>query len=191
MAAVETSKEKEARVVKMLDGRTVEFAGKKRMLKTSDPTTLTVRIDWENGETRTFRIPDQLIAQFACHGAEQKLGDEIAGMKNEDGSPADTEDLVYIVDELMERLSGGEWSTKREGGVGGVSVLARAMAELTGKSLDTIKAFLKDRTQKEKVDLRHSPRLKPIIERIESERAAKGTKTDVDALLAEANDLTA
>ena len=84
----------EYNLVKMDDGREVEFAGKRRMLKESiigEDGTVSVRLDFVNGESRTFVLPDSLLARFAGHGAEQKLGDEVAGL-------ADVEDAVMAVD---------------------------------------------------------------------------------------------
>lgn len=168
--------------VKMTDGRLVDFPGKRQKMMTSKATedgTLQVTIDYRNGETRLFTMPPSLINQFALHGAEQKLGDEAAGVK-------DLDDAILAIDELIDRLYNGEWGVKRESsGIAGTSVLVRAMVEFSGKSVEQIKAFLKDKTHAEKVALRNSPKLKPIVERLESEKAAKGTsKVDTDALLA-------
>lgn len=177
MAKVETVIE----TVTMEDGRIVEFAGKRKMLKTSilDKEEVQIRLDFRNGQTRLFTIPGILLDKFAAHGAEQKLGDETAGLE-------DVEDYVMAIDELIDRLYSGEWGQKREAnGMAGTSVLARALCELTGKDRDTIKAFLAGKTQAEKVALRNSAKVKPIVERLESEKVSKATKVDTDGLLAE------
>ena len=67
----------------------------------------------------------------------------------------------------------------------GTSVLARALIEVTGKSAEKVREYLKGKTQAEKVALRNSAKIKPVVERIEAEKAAKGSKVDTDALLAE------
>lgn len=166
--------------VNMQDGRTVDFAGKRKLLKESFVDAdgqVSVRLDFRNGETRTLNLREDMIAKYAAHGAEQKLGDEIAGLD-------DVDDCVIAVDELIERLDQGEWGVKREGnGMAGTSVLARALAELKGVSIEKVKAFLKTKSQVEKVALRGNPALKPIIDRIEAEKASKGPKIDTDALL--------
>lgn len=168
--------------VTMNDGRIVDFAGKRKLLKESikDGDKVQVRLDFRNGETRLFTIPDNLMAKFASHGAEQKLGDEIAGLQ-------DTEDCVLAIDELIERLYNGEWNIKREsGGMSGTSVLVRALIEHTGKTAEAIKEFLKNKTQAEKIALRNNPKVKPIVDRIEAEKAAKSsTKVDTDSMLDE------
>jgi len=169
-AAEETVKskvEKIVEVVTMQDGRTVEFVGKRKMLKESFPETGTVRLDFRNGETRSFVIP----------GAEQKLGDETAGVD-------DVDDMVLAVDDLIGRLNKLEWSVKREGGgFGGTSVLLRALVEFSGRTAEQVKEFLAGKSQAEKMALRNSAKLKPIVDRLEAEKASKGAKVDTDALL--------
>lgn len=183
-------------IVKMNDGteppRLVEFAGKRKLLKTSfvEPDgAVKVRLDWRNGESRLFTIPTNLMAKFAAHGAEQKLGDEIAGLKDDKGQDADIDDCILAVDELIDRLYQGEWSTKRESnGLAGTSVLIQALvlAYDGKKSIEDVKAFLKPKTQAEKVALRNNPRIKPFVEKIEAEKAAKtAAKVDTTAMLAE------
>lgn len=168
--------------VKMLNGDIVDFAGKRKLIKTSFVTPegkVQTRLDFRNGETRIFTIPESLLTKFAAHGAEQKLGDEIAGL-------TDTDDCVIAVDELMDRLNKGEWGvTRQANGMAGTSVLVRALVQHTGKTVDAIKQFLAGKTQAEKVALRNNPKIKPIVEAIEAEKAAKGSKVDTDALLGE------
>lgn len=174
--------ETQVETVTMTDGRIVDFAGKRKLLKESSVTAdgkVAVRLDFRNGETRLFTLPDNLMAKFAAHGAEQKLGDEIAGLN-------DVEDCVLAVDELIDRLYNGEWSVKREAnGMAGTSVLVRALVEHTGKTVDAIKQFLAGKSQAEKVALRNNPKIKPIVERIEAEKASKKANVDTDAMLGE------
>jgi hypothetical protein len=168
--------------VTMADGRIVDFAGKRKLLKESLVTAegkVQVRLDFRNGETRLFTIPDAMLAKFAAHGAEQKLGDEIAGLE-------DVGDCTLAVDELIDRLYNGEWGVKREAnGMAGTSTLLKALVEHTGKTVEQIKTFLAGKTQAEKVALRNNPKIKPIVQRIEDEKAAKKTNVDTDALLGE------
>ncbi len=174
--------ETQVETVTMTDGRVVDFAGKRKLLKESSVTAdgkVQVRLDFRNGETRLFTVPDALLLKFAAHGAEQKLGDEIAGLN-------DVEDCVLAVDELIDRLYNGEWSVKREAnGMAGTSVLVRALVEYTGKTVEQIKQFLSGKSQAEKVALRNNPKIKPIVERIEAEKASKKANVDTDAMLGE------
>lgn len=180
MAKQETAVE----TVTMQDGRVVDFAGKRKLLKESMVTPtgeVQVRLDFRNGETRLFTVPPALRDKFAAHGAEQKLGDEIAGTDEVD-------DCVLAIDNLIDRLYNGEWTVKRESsGMSGTSVLLRALVEHTGKTAEAIKAFLMGKSQAEKVALRNNPKIKPIVDRIEAEKAAKASKSsvDTDALLGE------
>ena len=90
--------------VTMLDGRIVDFPGKRKLQKSytiDEDGTVVVKLDFINGETRIFTIPPELLHRFAAHGAEQKLGDAIAGLDNID-------DGVEAVDALMDRLNAGE-----------------------------------------------------------------------------------
>jgi hypothetical protein len=173
--------------VTMTDGRIVDFPGKRRLQKDTFITPegkVSVRLDFVNGETRTFVPREDMYPVFVGHGAEQKLGDEMAGID-------DIDDAVLAVDELIENLNKGEWSQKREPGTAqGTSVLLRAMVEYTGKPLETVKEFLKDKTPAEKNALKASKiankagaTIKSIVDRLEEEKAAKGQKVDAKALL--------
>lgn len=187
----------EALKVKMTDGREVEFVGKRKMLKDTivdeskislDGTSvilsagaLAIRMDFRNGETRTFPIPVALIAKAAGHGWEQKYGDETAGTE-------DPEDMILEVDALDERLQKGEWRTVREPGssMAGTSVLFKAMVEVyPNKTPEQLKTYLALRSQAEKTALRNSSKLKDVVARLDAEKAAKTAKVDTEALLGE------
>ena len=179
---------KEVEIVTMSDGRKVEFAGKRQLLKTSVPSEEggpAVILDFRNGASVRYQIPPTLLERFALHGAEQKLGDETAGTK-------DVDDMQLDVEALIERLDRGEWSIKREGGgMAGTSILLKALVEYGGKSVEEVKAYLKDKSHNDKLAMRGSTRKnkhgisrKEIVERLESEKLAKGAKVDTDALLA-------
>jgi hypothetical protein len=168
--------------VVMTDKRVVPFPGKRKLDKTSllnEDGSVTVRLDFRNGETRDFRVPNGMLTKFAAHGAEQKLGDEIAGVE-------DIDDAVLAVDELIERLYNGEWGVKRDAsGISGTSVLLRAIVEVTNKPIDKIKEYLKTKTQAEKLALRESAKYKPVVARLEAEKASKRQKIDVAPLESE------
>ena len=178
-----------AQVVKMKDGREVEFVGKRRMLKESiiEGNKVSVRLDFVNGETRLFALPTALMLRFAGHGAEQKLGDETAGEEK-------IEDMILAVDDLITQLNKGEWGAVREaGGFSGASIVIRAIMEASGKSQDDVKAFLQKKldtteglTRKKLYDSFRNPNSKvgKIIERLEREERAKSAVLDADAELA-------
>ncbi len=168
-------------VVKMSDGREVSFAGKRKAIKSSDFVNgeVQVRIDFRNGTSKLYTIPAALTERAACHGGEQKYGDSYAGVESVD-------DMILACDAVQENMTAGDWSARVEGsGIAGTSVLARALVELTGKTPEAIKEFLKAKTQADKMALRASSKLKPIIDRLEAEKVAKASKIDTSALLAE------
>lgn len=179
----------EVETVEMEDGRKVEFAGKRKMLKDSvfdaSGHVDNIRFDFRNGKVVTFKIPDiktvdgqNLLQQFAAHGVEQKIGDETAG---ED----DVDDMVEAVVGIIDRLNKGEWSVRGQGGgMGGTSILIQALMEKSGKPIEAIRAFLAPLTQQDKMALRNSAQLKPIVEKLEAAKLAKSAKVDTDALLA-------
>lgn len=173
----------ESEMVTMEDGSQEEFVGKKKMIKNTvidDNGNIDLTLRFRNGSIVNFTLPPALMSRFAAHGAEQKIGDEIAGL-------VDIDDCVLAVQELCDRLTRGEWSMKREGGSGlaGTSVLARALVEMTGKTMEDIKGFLAGKTQAEKVALRNNPKVKPFIEKIEAEKVSKASKVDTDSMLGE------
>lgn len=175
---------KEATVIEtvtMKDGKIVEFAGKRKLLKNSSVTAegkVVVRMDFRNGEFREFTIPDALLLKFASHGAEQKLGDEIAGLD-------DTDDCVLATDELIDRLYQGEWGIKREAnGLAGTSVLVRALCEVYNKTREQVKAILATKSQADKIALRNLEKIKPVIARLEAEKTSKKAPVDEVALTA-------
>lgn len=183
--ATETVKKPKAEVltVLMADGRKVDFAGKRKMLKETliEGSAVAVRLDFRNGETRSYPIPDSLLLKAAGHGWEQKLGDETAG---ED----DVDDMILSVEKLYDKnLSKGIWNSVREPGssMAGTSVLMQALIEASGKTKEEIKAYLENKSPAEKAALRGSSKLLPIVQRIEQEKAAKSAKVDVSAQLAE------
>lgn len=174
--------------VKMDDGREVQFAGKRKLIKEStiaDNGDIEVRLDFVNGEVRYFKLASDaaLFAQFAAHGAEQKLGDEIAGLEEVD-------DCVMAVDELLTRLEAGEWGVKRESnGMAGSSVLAKALVAATGKHISEIKTFLSTKSHAEKTALRNNPKVLAEVQKIEAAKSKGKDKhaVDTDAMLDELN----
>ena len=126
--------------VQMTDGRVVNFTTKKRLDKTlikNEDGSLQVRLDWRNGETRLFTLRPDMIADYALHGAGQKLGDEAAGID-------DLDDAIEAVDQLTLRLDNGEWNMQSTGGSGmaGASILARAGAAWARLTFTTVIAVL-------------------------------------------------
>lgn len=175
-------------IVDMLDsagiktGRLVEFTGKRKLLKESfvDTKGVGVRLDFVNGQSRTFYVPETLREKFAAHGAEQKLGDEIAGVD-------DLDDCILAIDDLIDRLYNGEWAAKRDTNpMAGASILVKAMVEVSGKPLEAVRTYLAPLSNAQKLALRANKDIAPVVARLEAEKNAKkkpGVAIDTDALL--------
>ena len=200
--------------VKMSDGREVGFAGKRKVLKETlldeskiivEGNTLTlqdgavsVRMDFRNGETRTFPLPASMVPKYAGHGGEQKFGDELASPADK---PMSEDDMVLAVEDLHQQVNvDGNWSAIREGGGGfsGASVVVRAIMEASGKGIEEVKSFLQKKlddakardqklSRKELYDSFRNPKSKvgQIIKRLEEERLARDSKVDADEALGE------
>lgn len=184
-AAPKAKKEVVIETVTMKDGSIVDFAGNKQMLK-SDVVVdgmPGVRFDFRNGETRTVTIDlGGLSEKYAQHGLKQKIGDETAGYK-------DLGDAVMAVDDLIDRLTKGEFNATREANaMAGASILLQALAEVFSKDVAVLKPWLAAKTNEQKKALKADPKVAPVIQRIEAERAAKSAgkaKVDVGGLLDE------
>jgi hypothetical protein len=185
--------------VKMTDGREVQFPGKRQIQKevtVSEDGNVSVRFDFRNGSTLTLassELDNSTVLQSIGHGLSQKCGDEAAGSK-------DIDDIVAAVDDMMSRLRRGEWRTPAAPGdsFAGASIVVKAVAEASGKTVEEIKAFLQKKLDTAKAegkaltrqDLYASFR-KPgtataaIIQRLEAEKASKAGGPSAEDLLAE------
>lgn len=178
--------------VELTDGRTVEFAGKRKLRKEViiEGGAVSVRFDFRNGETRTFTVPESLLLDCAGHGASQKIGDDVAGVD-------DIDDMVVGIDAMIARLNAGNWSAERAEGDGfsGASVVIKAIAEVTGKSIDSVKAFLQSKLDQaaakgEKLTRQalyksfRNPASKTgqVIQRLELEKTSKSSVNSDDLL---------
>jgi hypothetical protein len=216
MVEAESTGKRKAEVVmvEMQDGRKVGFTGKRKVIKDTildgdkiiiegDTVTLqegavSVRMDFRNGQTRTFPLKISLIPKYAGHGGEQKFGDELAAQSDK---PMSEEDMVLAVEDLHDQVNiQGNWFAVREGGSGfaGASIVVRAIAEASNKPLEVVKAFLQKKlddakargeklSRKELYDSFRNPNSKigQIVKRMEDERLAKESKVDADSALAE------
>ena len=178
-----TKKPAEPVTVTMNDGRLVEFPPKRKVSKESFITevdgvvSVQTRLDFRNGESRLFTIPTALLAKFAAHGAEQKLGDAMSGLAN-------VEDGILAVDDLIDQLYQGNWNTPRAASeMAGASILVRALVELKGQPVEKVKDFVKAKSAAERTALRNAPAVKAIIERLEAEKVAKAGNINADELL--------
>jgi hypothetical protein len=192
-------KKAEVEIVDLEDGTKGEFVGKRKLNKSyvlnEDGSLNHCRFEFRNGRVLLITIPQSLMGQFAGHGAIQKYGDELAGLKPAEGQDeVDIDDMVLAMEELDGTIQQGKWSTRKEGdGSGGTSVLIKALVAYGGKSVDQVKAFLKDKDAKFKTALRLDDKrpnkdgktMAAIVREIEAAKASKGVKVDTSAALAD------
>ena len=181
--------------VVMKDGRTVDFPGSRKMKKVAiikEGEPIRCRFDFTNAETRWFTMPPKMERQFAGHGALQKIGDSASGEKEVD-------DMVVAIETTIQQCEAGEWKVKREaGGFSGTSLVIRAVAEATGKSIDEVKAGIETKLAALKAagkdvsrqalyaSFRQNPKVAEIHRRLEDERnKSKAADVDTEALLEE------
>jgi hypothetical protein len=196
--------------VTMADGRVVQFAGKRKVLKETvlDDSKIevgggvvqfrdgavSIRMDFRNGETRLIPLPLALLARFAGHGGEQKFGDELATTADK---PLSEEDMVIAIDDLNSQIQAGKWGAGRAtggGGVSGASIVVQAICEATGKDVATVKAYLQKKLDADPELSRRAlydsfrvagTKTGIIIKRMEDTKLAKTAKVDADAALAD------
>lgn len=126
------------------------------------------------------------------HGLKQKLVDAAALPRSTvTGKSATVADKKAAVLEVYARLTDADNPRWNKGRAEGASVgregglLARAMAEVTGKPVSEAKAWLAERTKEEQAALRMNPKVKAIIDRLRDEADKPATAgIDSDALLA-------
>lgn len=204
-ATAETSKAKKAETVytevKMEDGRTVQFAGKRKLDKTVtvnlEAQSVEVRFDFVNGKTLKIdssQLTSELLLRAVGHGLSQKCGDNAAGV-------TEVDDIVLAVEDVIKQLVDEKsWSSAREAGdsTAGASIVIKAIMEATQKDAAFVKAFLQKKLDDAKAAGKklsrqelyagfRNPATKTgaIIKRLEEEKLAKGSQVDAAALLAE------
>jgi hypothetical protein len=146
---VATKSKTEYTAVQMQDGRTVQFAGKRKMSKdvlvdeskidSGDGVVqfqqgaISVRFDFVNGQTRTITPSVKAFAKAVGHGISQKAGDECASTVKD---PMSVEDMVLAIEEIGDVLAKGDWGKERAAGTGsmaGASNVILAIIEATSE----------------------------------------------------------
>lgn len=144
-------------LITMTDGRQVEFPSSRRMEKTvlvdQETGTVAVRFDFRNGMTATYQVPPQHLLYAAGHGLAQKLGDHVAGMKDEvTKEPASEEDMALAIEGMVNDLNAGEWNKVRsgEGTVSGAGIVLRALSQHFNKSIAVVKQIIENKLAEDK-----------------------------------------
>lgn len=150
------------------------------LLKWSDDTVQRVMV---------ADLPDLIQYTAQVHGLKQKLLDAAAISRDKGtGASANIETKRAALTEVLDRLMAGRWNKGRAEGSGGSregGLLARAVAEVTGISVEDAKAKLATYTTEQKKALSLNDRVKLVIDRLLDEAdkiAARGI--DSDELLA-------
>ncbi len=121
-----------------------------------------------------------MIDQAALHGLKQKICDAAAiGRDPETGQSATIARKFAASREVFERITGGLWNKQAAGGGNNGGILLRALYRLYEgkKDLETLRAFLADKTTQEKNALKLNKRIAPIIEAI----LLEGNSEDIDS----------
>lgn len=208
------TKAKKAEVVQtkvaMKDGREVVFVGKRNINKDfgiGEGGSVWAQFDLRNGDSHRIELEpgDPMILQLAGHGLVQKGGDEAAGIKVEGTNEPDIDSMSMSIEEVLKRLSNTEakledrWYAEGRAGdsFSGAAVVVKAIAEVTGKDISSVKEYLTKLLEKGKDSGLTRQKLyasfrKPgtktaeVIERLEKEkRAGEQSAVDADAALQE------
>ena len=127
-----------------------------------------VTIKFLEGESVTLLledIPEETIKRLALHGASQKLGDSYSG--EDDIEVARARALG-----VANRLKQGDWKAVREGSGGSrISDLARALAAITGNTVEQSVAVIEDMDKAKRAGLRRHPKIAAELARMAAERA--------------------
>ena len=149
--------------------------------ETRSPTHTSERIRYaftgrEPLECSFSDFPSEIKEIAFRHGIKQKLSDAYADAKG------DVDLAAGLVDALADRLiTSKQWNLKGEG-IGRETLLAKAMAEVTGQELAKVIAKLEGKTKAEKTAFRQHPQVAPVIARMEKERAEEKLKKLRDAV---------
>lgn len=83
-----------------------------------------VQFKFVNGQVLSINLPDldqEMIANLACHGAGQKVGDAYAGCKG------NVDDAIESASAVIERLLSGDWAAEREAAGPSPNMVAEAV----------------------------------------------------------------
>lgn len=152
--------------------------------KTIDNGTLTITVrGFAPIVVRPDDYPTELVNHAALHGFAQKYGDAAALSKG--ATLAEKHASILLV--VGHHRETGEWNRKGGAsgdGTSGDGLLVAAIAEFDGCTRDEARALVGAMDKKTQAAMRSSDALRPIIERIKTERAKPAPKVDVAAILA-------
>ena len=120
-----------------------------------------------------------MIDQLALHGLSQKVGDAAAGFSK----AGDYSGAFGAMQQVVDNLIAGQWSTRGQGG--GISDLVQAIAELRGVELDQAQAAIDAMDEEQLKRVTSHPQIKAKVADIKAARLAKAAENapDLDELL--------
>lgn len=147
-------------------------------------------------ETATFTFPGHAARTISLgtlsgdmqislmvHGLKQKVADGAAMSRNpETGRPASDSDKIDRMNAIIDRLIAGQWRATGEGGATATGgYLLRALCELyPTRSVEQLREFVAGKSETEKIKLRASSKIAPIIERLKAEKARPSVEDEAD-----------
>lgn len=139
----------------------VDVQKKELVINTVGNPELIIRLD---------ELTTDMLEHAALHGLKQKIVD--AAALGAGYSP--TEKFIAMRD-VLNRIVGGDWNVRGEGGGTPTGLLFRALVVLyPNKDADTIREFLDGKSKSEQAALRKNPKIAGIIETIKAENAKDG-----------------
>ena len=137
--------------------------------RTPDGGTIAVVLKFLNGRDVVVSMPDlsdEIKHIAAAHGIAQKVGDAFAEAQG------DTNLAHGLAQNMANRLEAGEWNIRGEGGAS-ATLLAEALANVTGRPLAEVIGKINDMEKAEKEGLQKHPQIVAEIAKLQAERAAQ------------------
>lgn len=126
-----------------------------------------VSFDFSDGRKLLFemsKVPAEITARLALHGASQKIGDNYAGAES-------VEDAYTDAAEVIDQLYAGSFMAKRAAGEPRIGLLIEALSRISGKPIDVCREAIITMSDDLKKNLRADARLKQAMLAIQKERA--------------------
>ena len=113
-------------------------------------------------------LPKELMNTALIHAVNAKVGDAAADPK---------QDAMAAMTQVWKQLTEGDWSARSGGeGAGRVTILAEAVANVTGREVAEVVTMLGEKSDDEKKELRNHVQVSAEIASIQSKRAAVKAK---------------
>lgn len=145
----------------------------KQQIATKDyGTPLAVVFNFSDDESVTVSkddFPAEIQDRLMQYGIAQKFGDEYAGAEG----PQEAREALLA---LIERMKVGDWKQARGTGTARVTMLAEALAQVTGKDIEECQEKIADMDDETTKNLRKHPQVAAALATIKAQRAAEAAK---------------